>query len=147
MLRTDAALAVTPNAGADVLMKLRLGEGGSFGIKQERDPRHNGSDLFERFQPFAGKRILPAGEASSVAARTCQAPDHASSDRIGKIREHDRYRAGLPQERLDRGRVAGKNHVGFQINEFLCDCSYTIEVARGPAIVGAKVASLHPANS
>src|SRR5262249_13890930 len=34
---------------------------------------------------------------------------------------------------------------GFEINEFLCDCSHAIEVARGPAIVGTKVASLHPA--
>src|SRR5262249_15674499 len=124
-----------------------LGEGGGFGVKQDRDPRNSGSDLFEYFKPFAGKRILVGGEASSVAAGTRQAPDHASSDRIGKIREHDRNRAGFPQERLNRGRTAGKNHVGLEIDELLCDCSHAIEVARGPAIVGAKVASLDPTKS
>jgi hypothetical protein len=122
-----------------------LGEGGSLGIKQERDPRHSRSHLFEYFQPFAGKRILIAGEASGIAARMRKTPNDAASHRIGKIGEHDRYCAGFAQESLNRGRVAGKHHVGFQIDEFLCDCSHTIKVTRRPAIVGAKVTSLHPA--
>src|SRR5262249_25696903 len=46
------------------------GVGGGFGVKQERDPPHSGSNLFEYFQPFTGKRILVGGEASSVAAGT-----------------------------------------------------------------------------
>src|SRR5262249_23545677 len=63
---------------------------------------------------------------------------------IGQIGEHDRYRAGFPQQCDDRRRVARKQHFGFQIDAVLCYYAHPIDVARGPAIIGVKVASLHP---
>src|SRR5262249_53797029 len=85
----DARACASIAASISLMLRIDAALPG-FGIKQDCHPRHSGSDLFERLQPFAGKRILVGGEPSSVAPGARQAPNHASSDRIGKIREHDR---------------------------------------------------------
>jgi len=96
-------------------------------------------DLFERLQPFAGKRILVGGKASSVGrARLPTTPVPTGSERFVNT-------IGIVRVSRRSASTEGVNHVGFEIDEFLGNCAHPIEVARGPAIVGAKVASLHPA--
>src|SRR5262249_24593535 len=122
-----------------------LGVGGGLRIRQHRHSRHGGGDLLERLQPLASKRIFKTREPGRVAAWAREARYPASSDRVGPQGEHNRYRTGFPQEREDRRRVASKQNVGLEINEFLCDDSHSIEIARRPAIVGSKIATFHPA--
>src|SRR5215831_10158098 len=132
MLPIDAALAVTPSVGAEVSMKLKYcwAKGAVSGLNRTAT-RVTGGAI-----SLSISSHLPASEYSNPVNPVALPP--------GRARLPTKpvpTGAGFPQERLNRGRVAGKHHLGFEIDEFLCNCLHPIEVARRPAIVGAKVAS------
>src|SRR5262249_22481949 len=62
---------------------------GPLGFPQYPHLRHVRRDLFEQLQPFAANSIFEQEETSGVTARSRQALDKTSADRIDKIGEHD----------------------------------------------------------
>jgi hypothetical protein len=67
--------------------------------------------LLEMFQPFAANGILEEFETRDVAARSGEALDEATAERIGDGREYDRYGAGRLQQRPDGRAASGQDDV------------------------------------
>src|SRR5262249_22573903 len=61
----------------------RFREGGGLRIEEQCDPFKSRRKLLEQGQPFPDNVLLEGGETGNVAARPCQARNHAASDRIG----------------------------------------------------------------
>ena len=122
----------------------QTGIGRGRGIVEDRHARDGRGDLRQHPQPFAGHRRVVIAEAGDVAAGARQARDEALADRIGDEREHDRDRACLPPQRLDRRAALGQEHLGAERDQFRRVALEERGVAAGPAPVDAQIAALVP---
>ena len=84
-------------------------------------------------------------EPRDVAAGSREALHKALTDRIGHSYENDRYGACLLPQRRDRRRVACKNCVRRQGDQFRCIGLEERRIARSKAIVDPDILTLDPA--
>ena len=62
--------------------------GGVGRIANDSYPCHARRNLFKEFEPFPSYAVLERSKSGSITARTCQASDVTSTDRVNDIREH-----------------------------------------------------------
>src|SRR5262245_16283378 len=97
------------------------------------------------FQPFATNGVFEELETRDVAARTRQALDKATADRVGDSREYDWHRAcHLLQQ--PQGRTAtGKDDVWREGHQFRCVSASAVSISPAPTAVDPHVATDGPA--
>src|SRR5262249_48369584 len=121
------------------------GPRGYRGIPNDGRSRHARRDLFEQFEPFRANTVFEYGKTSDVAARSRQAIDEASADRIRRLREYDRHAARrLQQRRYDRA-ASSQDDVWRQRDQFRRIFAKAVGIAGPPARVNLQVAALGPA--
>src|SRR5215468_1143810 len=102
--RTSIGRNSTPSDGATAWMIAYLTDPRAHsGVPKDRCSLHAGRDLFEQLEPFSAEAVLEWGKSTGVAARTCQALDEPSANRVDDTHEHNRYRSGCLLERSHRG--------------------------------------------
>src|SRR5262245_53077894 len=101
--RTPAGANCTPTVGATCFEDPKApGPGRIHRTINDRYSAYGRRDLFEHLEPFSGQCGLGAGKPSDIAARARPTRNDAYSNRIGHIREHDRYGGGrIPQYQHD----------------------------------------------
>ena len=114
------------------------------GVPKDRCSLHAGRDLFEQLEPFSAEAVLEWGKSSGVAARTCQALDEPSANRVDDTHEHNRYRSGCLLERSHRGACRGENDIGREPDNFRRVSATTLGIDRAPANVDLCVAAERP---
>jgi hypothetical protein len=115
------------------------------GISEDSHSRYARRDLLEEFQPFPAQTVFEIHKAGGVAARSGQGIDHASTDRIGDLHEHDRQGAGdVLQRRYARG-ATSQDYVRRKRDQFRCVFAIEIDIVRAPARVDSHIAAVAPA--
>jgi hypothetical protein len=85
------------------------------------------------------------GEAGGITAGPRQASDHAAADRVGGIREYDRYGAGRPLKRQRHDTPGRENDVGCKRDQFRGMATIDFWVTCSPAEVDAHIPADAPA--
>jgi len=88
--------------------------------------------------------VLEQQKASGVTSRSRQTFDEACADRIGRVREYDRHRAGRLKHYL-QSTTKGQNDVWGQRDQFCCIFAIALESAFGKAIINLHIVAISPA--
>jgi hypothetical protein len=119
--------------------------GGTIDIGQDRQPADSGENLPQKFEPLASNIRLLARQTGDVAARSRQAGDEASADRVARQCEDDRN---------DRCRLLCCDHTGgsprgndidLEADELGRDLGVALGASLRPAILDRNGAALDPA--
>jgi hypothetical protein len=128
------------------LKRAELPTGGSNPVFSEKcDARHTGGDFLEKLQRFPGDAVFENGEARGVPARSRQAINETSSDRIGHGREYDRHSTARLQQWSQSHAAGGQDDIWSERNQFLSKSTSAVGLGRCPAIVKLHIAALDPA--
>ena len=106
----------------------------------------SGSDLLEKFQPFAGDRRLVHADPGGIAAGPAETGDKTARHRIGDMREHDRNGAGLREQGRQLRPAGGDDNVRFQRDQFLGIPPDAPQPASRKEVQDRDVAALVPAH-
>src|SRR5262249_56236756 len=112
--------------------------------QQASDYRGRGYCLMHRFELLRHDRAGKAGDARNVAARSRQACDEATAERIvGYCKDNrDVWRSLL--DNCD-SRATGHDHIDFLTNELDCDFGGAVRLSLIPTILNGDGATLDPA--
>src|SRR5262245_18882661 len=102
-LRTRAAMGST--------LSFRAAASSRVGIEHDCGSPDAGRDLREHLQPLARKCSFHVDEAGEIPARTGQARNEASADRVGDARKYDRDRPRRLLKRSGRRSRSCKDHI------------------------------------
>ena len=110
-------------------------------IEVAPDVRH---DVPQDVQPLPTDPELEVRESGRIAARVSETGDKTTSERVGKVCEHDRDRAGFLQECGGGGSAGCHNHIRVKLNQFFCKLLYAGGIASGKTTFKANVQSVLP---
>src|SRR6266567_275371 len=99
----------------------------------------------ERFQPLATDRPFEVGKAGDISTWPGQACDKAVVHRVGNQHEHDRCRAGLPQQRLNPGSTGSDDDFRARLDKIFRKFLHSFNVPGRPTVVDADIAAIDPA--
>jgi hypothetical protein len=98
----------------------------------------------QQFQPLGRYLHVQGDHARNVAARSAEAGDKTSVDRVGTEVEHDWNSGGCrPCRQRRRGTTSRDNHAHLTTNQFGRQCRQSIVSALRPPIFDGQVPAIH----
>jgi hypothetical protein len=105
-------------------------------IAQDRRALHARRNFLEQLEPFRADAEFERRKSGGVAARASQARDQAGTNRIGHLREYNRYRASGPLQRGHGQCRNGENDLGREHSQLVRIGSDLLGIARAaPAVI------------
>src|SRR5262249_30669913 len=117
---------------------------GICGIAEYSHSLHAGCDLLEQLQPFCPEPILEYSKSCRVTAWSCKAFDEPSANRIGNLREHNRYSPTFLLQRVCSLARNRQREVGCKCNQFGCVFANDVGTACPPAVVDPYILPFGP---
>src|SRR6516164_8462682 len=115
-------------------------------VHEQGDLLGCGKELMQQLQPLWSELSGHHGRPRGIAARTVEARDKPSSDRIGSGRKNNWNGSGRRHRRTHAVEVAAdQDHCDFAANEIGRQGRHPIELTLGPAILNGNVSALDEA--
>ena len=112
-------------------------------VDEKRNDVRRGYQLAQQFQPLRPQLRVHVGHAGDIAARSVEAGDKSSRDRISSDLEYDGNRRGRRLCRKRRRRTTGRsNHGHLTANQIGRQCRQSIILAVRPAVFDRDVSAL-----
>jgi hypothetical protein len=114
-------------------------------VAQNCRSRHVRGDLLQKLEPFRGQRVLKDDEAGDIAARSCQARNHAGPNGIDHVDENNRHRTSRLLQRQHQLGGRCQHDIWRERDQFSSIFPTALKIAPRSAHINPKIAAVSPA--